>query len=503
MLSLPKLHKQMMATFFLCPFLLFPFLFAGCSRISGISVLQAQRKELPKDPPKLKLSDPLPANLFSELARVANPAVVNISTQASVNLRRGRSRDPFFQMLEELYGLRQDPQPRRPLSLGTGFIIREDGLIVTNNHVIQGADVISVQLSEKSTKNYDATVIGNDERTDIALIRIEGTAFPTLTLGSSATTEVGEWVAAFGNPFGNGHTMTKGIISAKGRDINEINRFPLLQTDAPINPGNSGGPLVNSKGQVIGVNSAIDGRAQGIGFAIPIDEVKAILPTLEKVGRLKKGYLGVALGNLDPRLAQALELKSLEGAVISQVEKGGPADKAGLKPYDVVIEMNGKKVSNPNELMFYVADSSIGSTAKLEVMREGRKRSISVLLAERPEPTLVRKGERKSPPKVKGEKVPFNFGLSIADSTAEIRNEFEIEASSIVPIIVAVEPDSLAQQVGLQVGDLILDVNRTEALAKSNMSLKASEIIKAFKKGTNTMRIQRGPAIIFITVDLK
>jgi serine protease Do len=207
------------------------------------------------------------------------------------------------------------------MGLGTGFIIRDDGLIVTNNHVIAGADIINVQLSEGSKETYEATLVGRDERTDIALIKIKPKEkLPVAVLGSSKDLEVGEWVAAFGNPFGHGHSMTKGIVSSKGRDITEINKFPLIQTDASINPGNSGGPLVNTKGLVVGVNSAIDARAQGIGFAIPIDEVKAIIPQLESKGRIARGYLGLFLGDLDPEAAEYLGLGDQRGAVVTQMD---------------------------------------------------------------------------------------------------------------------------------------------------------------------------------------
>ena len=476
---------------------------AACNQ-GAVTLLQAQKKELPKDPPKLKLSDPLPGNLFVELARIANPSVVNISTLASMGgSSNGMNRDPLFEMLEKLYGLRRNnPQQKRPLSMGTGFIIREDGLIITNNHVIQNADVIQIQLSEKSEKNYVAKVIGTDDRTDIALLKIEGGTFPALTLGSSSSTEVGEWVAAFGNPFGNGHTMTKGIISAKGRDINEINKFPLLQTDAPINPGNSGGPLVNTRGQVIGVNSAIDGRAQGIGFAIPIDDVKSILPILEKSGKIKKGYLGVAFSEqLDPQLARALKLTSLEGALVAQVEKGGPADKAGVKPYDVILEVNGKKVASPGDLFYIIGDSAVGSTARLEVIRKGEKKSIPVVLGERPdsEPRTARRSQDAEGRRFKGEKAPFDFGIRVADPSNEIREAFDLPKGVKNPVIVEVTANSLADQVGLAPGDMILDVNQPE----EERLWTAKDVVKAMKPGTNTLRIQRGPAIIFITVDLK
>jgi serine protease Do len=333
--------------------------------------------------PSLKFNDPLPANAFVELAKLINPTVVNIST--SSNPKRGRARDPMLEMLEQFYGFPMTPYNRPQQALGSGFIIRDDGLIVTNNHVISGADIIQVQLSENSSKLYEAKVIGTDERTDIALIKIshEG-KLPAASLGSSTALEVGEWVAAFGNPFGQGHSMAKGIISAKGRSLSEINKFPLIQTDTPINPGNSGGPLVNLKGQVIGVNAAIDARAQGIGFAIPIDDVKSILPQLEKLGQIKRGFLGVGLADLDVIAARQLGLRDTEGAVIAGIERGSPADRGGLRMYDIVTRFNGKKITSSDELRDQVADAAIGSKVDVEVIREGKNKKLSIQIGERP-----------------------------------------------------------------------------------------------------------------------
>jgi len=444
------------------------------------------------NPPNLKLGEPLPANLFVELAKALNPAVVNISTKVRIRQFRGY-RDPFFDMLEQMYGIRPQqqemPNNPRPYSLGTGFIIREDGLIVTNNHVINGADEIDVQLSEKAEKFYRAKVIGSDERTDIALIQIEGKNFPTVSLGSSADTQVGEWVAAFGNPYGQGHTMTKGIVSAKGRDISEINRFPMIQTDAPINPGNSGGPLVNSKGQVIGVNSAIDPRAQGIGFAIPIDEVKALLPQLEKNGKIKKAFLGVQLADLDPRTASALGLKDLEGALVARVEKNSPASKAGLQTYDVINEINGKKIRNSFELTNSIADTNIGSKVTVKYIREGKPKSADVTLAERPEFKTNVLAEKNK--KGKGIEAPYDLGFQVSEPTPQLKKEFELDEDINKPIVVFVDPRSMAAQAGLLPGDIILDINRKEINS-------AQEVAKALKKGTNTIRLVRQQSVIFI-----
>lgn len=464
------------------------FLFACLAQISVPDVSQAQ-----KSAPVLKLGEPMPANLFVELAKLINPAVVNISTSTLPKSRGRGPRDPMMEMLEQFYGVpMQQPSAKPQQALGTGFIIREDGLIVTNNHVIAGADVIQVQLTEKNEKFYEAKVVGSDERTDIALLKISSSEkLPVAQLGSSKDTEVGEWVAAFGNPYGNGHTMTKGIVSAKGRDIGEINKFPLIQTDAPINPGNSGGPLVNSKGYVIGVNSAIDARAQGIGFAIPIDEVKTIIPQLEKTGRIRKGYLGVGLGDIDPQAANYLGMKNLEGAVILQVEKGAAAAKAGIQAYDIVTEFNGKKIKNSSELRDAVADAAIGSTVKAKILREGKTKTLEVSILERPEPRKSKSNEGK---KYFGQKAPFELGFKVADPNDILRKEFELEPDQTKPLVIEVSNRSVALRAGLQAGDLILDVNRKDVA-------NATDVLKQLKKGANTLRVLRGEAVMILVLE--
>lgn len=474
--------------------------------ISIVLIAGGTQAQLPqKNPPPMKLSDPLPANLFVELGKIINPAVVNISTLALPKTpSNGRFRDPMLEMLEQFYGVpirpRQQLPPQngkpRPFGLGTGFIIREDGLIVTNSHVIQGADGIQVQLSEKTDKLYDAKVVGFDERTDIALIKINPDGkLPVAALGSSKDIEVGEWVAAFGNPYGHGHSMTKGIISSKGREIGEINKIPLLQTDASINPGNSGGPLVNTKGYVIGVNSAIDARAQGIGFAIPIDEVKAIIPQLEKLGRIEKGYIGARLGDLDPNVdPEYLGLKETEGAVIISLDEG-PAAKAGARPYDIVTEFNGRKIKSSVDLMDAVADAKIGSTAMMKVVRDRKPVTLKVTLASRP--GLRARGRNNSSPEgYAGQKAPFNLGFSVSDLTAELRGDYQVPSSIKSPMIVEVERGSLASMAGLRVGDLIVDVNKKEVT-------KALDVSKFLKKGSNTLRLVRGGNLMIVTIDTK
>ncbi|MFS4457874.1 trypsin-like peptidase domain-containing protein [Bdellovibrio sp. HCB2-146] len=463
--------------------------------------LSAQAQNLPKDPPKLNLSSPLPANLFVELARAVNPAIVNISTTA-LPKNNPRGRDPMLEMLEQMYGFRmqQPQQQQRPqqIGLGTGFIIRDDGLIVTNNHVIAGADIINVQINEKSSEVYEATVIGSDERTDIALIKIiakNKEKFPVAVLGSSKDLEVGEWVAAFGNPFGHGHSMSKGIISSKGRDITEINKIPLIQTDASINPGNSGGPLVNTKGQVIGVNSAIDARAQGIGFAIPIDEVKALIPQLESRGRLARGYIGAALGDLDPEAAEYLGLgEDASGSVITNLIAKGPAANAGLKVYDIVTEFNGKKIKNSFDLMDAVSDSPIGKPVKAKAIRNRKEIALNVTVSERPDDKKAAT-KKATTPKFQGEKAPYNIGFTLMDPNSDLRKEWGLPDDMKQPVVIETERSSPASRSGLRVGDVVLDVNKQSVEG-------TKDALKLLKKGTNTLRIARNTRIQIINIEV-
>jgi len=451
---------------------------------------------LPKTPPVLKLNDPLPANLFVELGKAINPAVVNISTSI---IPRGRgAKDPMMEMLEEFYGMRSQPQgkPGRPqrLGLGTGFIIREDGLIVTNNHVIKGADLIQVQLTENTDELFEAKLIGADERSDIALIKIEGKKkFPVAVLGSSKDLQVGEWVAAFGNPFGHGHSMTKGIVSSIGREIGEINRFPLIQTDASINPGNSGGPLVNSKGLVIGINSAIDGRAQGIGFAIPIDEVRNILPQLETRGSIRKGYLGVVLGDIAPNAAESMGIGETPGALIAQVDKNGAAGKAGLKNFDIVTEFGGRKIRSSLDLLDAVAGTEPGKTVEVKILRKRQKLTLPITVTERPEENQIANIKQEST----STKAPFNLGFSVSDITPIMRHQWNLDEEVVNPIVSQVEKNSPAAKLGLQVGDLILEINGSEVT-------QASEVTSAIKKGrTNTINVARGNRLLSFSFELK
>ena len=460
---------------------------------------QDLRRNPPLDP--TKLGDPLPRNLFVELSKLINPAVVSITTTQIVRQSAMGSRDPLQDFMQQFMGGRNggpnmQQAPREPLqALGTGFIIRADGLIITNNHVVEQADVIKVQLEQSSKQVYEATVVGRDARTDIALIKIDAKRpLPVAQLGSSKDIQVGEWVAALGNPYRHTHTMTKGIISAIGREIGEINRFPFIQTDASINPGNSGGPLVNTYGQVIGVNTAIDARAQGIGFAIPIDNVKDIVAILEKDGRVKRGQIGVAIASINEDVAASLGLKDVQGVVVKQIVRGSPADVAKMRPYDIITDFAGKEITDANSLQDAVADQKIGSTVKAKILRfdEKGKRSELALNVKITENNDDARKNDKQGKRYFGQNAPFELGFKVSDPTADLIREFQLnEGAPLVPLVTEVQPNSPAAQVGLQPGDLILDINRQG-------TAHATDVLKALRKGRNTVRIMRGNMVAIL-----
>ncbi|MBK9295104.1 MAG: Do family serine endopeptidase [Oligoflexia bacterium] len=444
--------------------------------------------------------------LFVELGKKVNPAVVNIFTTQSMKNPygyggggfRGMPMDPFQQFMEEFMGrgLMQQQPERKASSLGSGFIIEDSGLIVTNFHVIQNASDIQVQLTEKSKKTYKAKVVGSDERTDIALIKIDlKQKLPTVALGDSDKVEVGQWVAAFGNPFGHGHTMTKGIISAKERDVETENSptFPFLQTDASINPGNSGGPLVNTKGEVIGVNAAIDGRAQGIGFAIPINVVKKLIPDLKTKGRVTRSYLGVTINNINEKMVEEFGLKTDKGALVLGVAQGSPADKAGIEPYDVIVAINGREVEDAREITNKITETKSGETINLKIIREAKPIDVKVRVVERNDAALAQSPQKIAP---KGVAAPYGIGLEILDLNAVLNQQLGLPPQIKGVIITSIKPGSVADEAGLSAGDIILDVNKKPVRS-------AREALKLFKKSRNSLRISRSGMEMFFFMDSK
>ncbi|MBX7231804.1 MAG: trypsin-like peptidase domain-containing protein [Bdellovibrionales bacterium] len=442
--------------------------------------------------PKLKEGEPLPHDLFIKLGKLINPAVVNISTTylpKQFNMGpRNQMRDPFFDLFEQFMGPRQS---RPAQSLGTGFVIREDGLILTNNHVIDGANIIKVQLDEKTDQQFDAKVIGRDANTDVALIKIETKKrLAVARLGTSSDVQVGEWIAAFGNPFGHGHTMTKGIVSAIGREIDEINLAPFIQVDASINPGNSGGPLVNTQGLVIGINTAIDPKAQGIGFSIPIDYVKTILPQLEKEGGVKRGFIGIHMSDITEEIASYLKLKANSGAMVVQIVPNSPAQAAGLKEYDIITEVDGQKIKSSHEFQKFVARTSIGKEVSMKVIRNHKIVALKVKVGNQPSSINQIPGTKSKPSFSK--KAPFYLGFSAIDYSEDVAQQYDIPSlRQPSPIVVQVDLDSPAERVGLAPGDVILDVNMKRVTS-------VEELYKSLKKNQNILRVFKQGQVILI-----
>lgn len=456
------------------------------------------KKPIPKPEniklPPVQAGQPLPSNLFIELAKKTNPSVVNIYTETKPNIggfssNGGQIPDSMQLFLEQFFGgmgggMRGNPNIQPMQSLGTGFVIRKDGLILTNAHVVDKADVVKVKFQDDNNE-YEAQIIGSDIKSDVALIKVKTPKqLPALTLGNSDKLEVGEWVAAFGNPYGHSNTMTKGIISALGRDSGELNLFPFIQTDASINPGNSGGPLVNMKGEVIGMNTAIDARAQGIGFSIPINNIKQILSELEKTGTIQRGFLGIEMHGLDKNIASSLKLPTEKGTLVANVLKGSPADKGGLKPYDVIVNFNGTAIESPSDIQKAVAATPVGKAAKLKVYRNGKLITLDVVVGST-------KSNLASAPNINNEKAPESseaanlkeFGLAVADLDNSLLKRFGLSKSESGVLVTAVAPYSPAFQADIRKGDIILEINRSKVSSVGDFKKKL--------KNKNLLRVQR------------
>jgi serine protease Do len=328
-------------------------------------------------------------NVFAKLAKASVPSVVNLSSTTTVKMQPGPNFD------ENIFNQFMNPrafQPRKETALGSGFIIDPSGLILTNNHVVAHTDKVDIQLTESSDdKAIVGKVIGRDPELDVALIRFTPPRkLSALKLGDSDALEVGEFVMAVGNPYGQGHSVSHGIVSAKGRASPDAAFANYLQTDAPINPGNSGGPLLNLNGEVVGINNAIDPRAQGISFAIPINFVKSILPQLEKEGKVSRGFIGAAIAPMTEELAQKMgEAKDLNSPIVSDITLGGPAAKAGVRPYDIITAVSGKAVHTPSELIMAVTSTPVGEKIPLTILRAGKTLTLDVRVEQRPEPERV------------------------------------------------------------------------------------------------------------------
>ncbi len=403
----------------------------------------------------------VPAN-FSALAEKAKPGVVNIRTVKTVKgggrvFRHfygnpyGDEQNPF----EDFFAPFFDNQPQREFkqrSLGSGFIIDADGYIVTNNHVIEDADEISVRLFDE--REFKAEVVGRDPKTDLALIKIkDADDLIALPMGDSGNLKVGTWVVAIGSPFGLEQTVTAGIVSAKGRIIDAGPYDDFIQTDASINPGNSGGPLLNLDGEVVGINTAIVASGQGIGFAIPIDMARGIVTQLQEGGEVTRGWLGVGIQDLDKELAEYYGLKDQKGVLVTQVFEGDPAEKAGIQAKDIITAVDGKKVKTGRELSKIIANTPVGKKAKIEYIRDGRAKTVYVTLTKRTDDK--EQGGSRQPVGEGGDEI----GLMIQDLTPNIANRFGLDQEETGVLVARVNNGSRADKAGVMPGDIIKEVN--------------------------------------------
>jgi serine protease Do len=397
---------------------------------------------------------------FSDLADMVSPAVVHIKVEKTVK-GSGPAWGPsgqnpfggneqFKDFFGRHYGEQRQPEFKQPAQ-GSGFIIDKSGYIVTNNHVVEGADKITVILKDET--QYDAKVVGLDPVTDIALIKVDPKkSLPTVNLGSSTDLRVGEWVAAIGSPFGLEYTVTAGIVSAKGRVIGSGPYDDFIQTDASINPGNSGGPLINMQGEVVGINTMIIAGGQGIGFAIPVDQAKGIIAQLKTDGEVTRGWLGVTIQDLKGDLAQYYGIEGKGGVMVAEVVPGDPADKAGIQPKDIITKVNDKEITSSRDLTNLAANLSVGDSADVTILRDGKQKTLQVKIGKRPL-TMAAASENHRKQQ-EGE-----YGFEVTELTPEIARRFNIKETSGV-IVVGVAPNSKADAAGVEQGDLIIEVNR-------------------------------------------
>ena len=441
---------------------------------------------------------------FSELAARVSPSVVNIRT---VKVTKGGGRvfrhffqgpqepgdpdDPFKDFFDKFF--EQDQQREfRQRSLGSGFIIDKQGTVVTNNHVVEDADEIRVIL--KDGQEFDAEVLGRDANTDLALIKIKVEKdLPTLQLGSSASLEVGQWVVAIGSPFGLEHTVTAGIVSAKGRVIGSGPYDDFIQTDASINPGNSGGPLINLQGEVVGINTAIIAGGQGIGFAIPIDLARGVIEQLRQAGEVTRGWLGVAIQNLSEELAEYYGADDRKGVLVTEVFPGDPADKAGIRAGDIILAVEGQQVAASRDLTRLIADLAVGQTVGVKILREGREKSLRVKIAKRDEGQLAAGGEEV--PREEGD--ADALGIRVGEITSEIARRFNLENEQGV-VVMGVESGSPGEVAGVQLGDVIQEINHQKVGTPDDYNRL---VAKSAKGGTLQFFIMR-PAAGFVVVKI-
>lgn len=455
---------------------------AGCSGKSDAPLFfESKRKageaEAPvKDVPADLLST---QKAFSEVAKKVTPCVVNIST-----ISKKKIIQPFFEMNPFFEDFFSAPQTRRDKSLGSGFILSKDGYIVTNDHVVRDAESVRVKLS--NDKVYDAKVVGGDQKTDIAVIKIDAADLPVAVLGDSEKLEVGQWAIAIGNPFGLERSMTVGVVSATGRSNMGIETYEnFIQTDASINPGNSGGPLLNIHGEVIGINTAIVAAGQGIGFAIPITMAKPIVTQILQKGSVSHGYMGVTIQPVTEELARSFGMKQARGALVNDVLKGGPAEKAGIRQGDVIIAFNGSEVKDSSHLQRLVAEHGVGKTARVTLFRDGKTVELGMTLSSA---DTAPRQQRES------------GGTGEQSGRADLLGLVVDDAEQGGVVVVDVGRGSAAAEAGIRRGDVIVSVNRKKV---SNSLEYQRSIQQSGRGGSLTVLVRRGDASIYFALRIK
>ncbi len=446
----------------------------------------------------LKIADPSEGSSktgFAPIVKEVLPNVVNISSSKVVRtpnqMPEGMQSDPFFQQFFGQFGNRPEvPRNRREQSLGSGVIVSPEGYILTNNHVVDGATDVKVTLSDK--RELKAKIIGTDPKTDVAVLKLEGSNFPAITLGDSSKVQVGDYALAIGDPFGVGQTVTMGIVSAKGRGNLGIEDYEdFLQTDAPINPGNSGGALVNDRGELVGINTAIlshgSGGNEGIGFAIPVNLARNVMGQILDHGKVTRGYLGVVIQPITPAMAKDLGLNKLQGALVGDVSPKGPAQASGVQRGDVILAINGNPVNDSNELRNTISMTPPGETVKLEISRNGTTKDLNVKLGELPLSKEEAQNRQED-----GAKDALE-GISVQNLDADTAAQLQLPESTQGVVVTGIDPSSPKADSGLQKGDVIQEVNHQRihnvAEFKQAMRNSSSGALLLVNRGGTTLFI--------------
>lgn len=439
---------------------------------------------------------------FTELAEKQGPAVVNISITQNMRADNvvpfpGLQGDEQMQEFFKRFGIPLPGQNGGPpleyksQSLGSGFIISSDGYILTNAHVVSDADEVIVKLSDK--REFKAKIIGADKRTDVALVKIEATGLPKVTIGDPSKLKVGEWVAAIGSPFGLENTMTAGIVSAKGRALPQENFVPFIQTDVAINPGNSGGPLFNLAGEVVGINSQIysrSGGSMGLSFSIPIDVALEVSNQLKATGKITRGWLGIVIQELSKELAESFGMKNTNGALVAAVEKSGPADKGGLEAGDVIIKFDGKPIVTSSDLPRAVGNAKPGKTVPVEVLRKGSEKTLNITVGEMPSDG----SEVAQPSKPAAKPEPNRIGLILKEATPQQKKKLNGKNGLFV-----LDAQGAVAQAGVRRGDVILGLNNTEVQSLEQFNRQ----LASFAAGKSVaLLVLRGESTLYVPVKI-